>query len=223
MPQIFDNIDKHLLATLSEAMRLSERADFCVGYFNLRGWRLLDSQVENWEGGAEHCCRLLVGMQRMPEEQLRSGMGLAKTDEPIDQATANALKRRLAQEFRDQLMVGIPTNADELGLRRLAQQIASHKLVVKLFLRHPLHAKLYLLFRNDTLNPKVGYLGSSNLTVGGGVKVRRAAGRCSSAAKAIRPRAWAWTATAAPPAARRSTWWCSAGGLWHGCLTCASI
>ncbi len=165
MPQIFDNIEKHLLSALSEAMGLSERADFCVGYFNLRGWRQIDPLVEKWAGGDGHCCRLLVGMQQMPRDQLRTAM--IKDAEEIDQATAVALKRKLAQEFRDQLTVGIPTNEDEAGLRRLASQIASNKLVVKLFLRHPLHAKLYLLFRQDPLNPKIGYLGSSNLTLAG--------------------------------------------------------
>jgi hypothetical protein len=56
---------------------------------------------------------------------------------------------------------------DEAGLRRLAAQIKARKVVVKLFLRHPLHAKLYLLFRPDPINPIVGYLGSSNLTLAG--------------------------------------------------------
>lgn len=167
MPQILDNIEKHLLTALSEAMGLSERSDFCVGYFNLRGWRQIDSLVEKWAGGEGHCCRLLVGMQQMPQDQLHSGMSLIKSEEQIDQATAIALKRKLAQDFRDQLTVGIPTDADEAGLRRLAAQIISRKLVVKLFLRHPLHAKLYLLFRQDPLNPKIGYLGSSNLTLAG--------------------------------------------------------
>ena len=167
MPQIFDNIEKHLLPTLSEAMGLSERADFCVGYFNLRGWRKVDSLVEKWTGGDGHCCRLLVGMLQMPQDQMRSAMSLIKDEEQIDQATAIALKRKLAQDFRDQLTVGIPTNEDEAGLRRLAAQITSRKLVVKLFLRHPLHAKLYLCFRQDPLNPKIGYLGSSNLTLAG--------------------------------------------------------
>jgi superfamily II DNA or RNA helicase len=167
MPQIFDNIENRLLPALSDAMQLSERSDFCVGYFNLRGWRQIDSLVEDWAGGDGHCCRLLVGMQQMPQDQLRSVMGLIKGEDQIDQATAIALKKKLAQDFRDQLMVGIPTNADEEGLRRLAAQITSEKLRVKLFLRHPLHAKLYLLFRQDPVNPKIGYLGSSNLTLAG--------------------------------------------------------
>ena len=78
MPQIFDNIEKHLRTALCEAVGLSERADFCVGYFNLRGWRQVDTLVDNWSSGEGHCCRLLVGMQQMPQDQLRSAMGLVK-------------------------------------------------------------------------------------------------------------------------------------------------
>ncbi len=167
MPQIFDNIEKHLLPTLSEAMGVSERGDFCVGYFNLRDWRQIDAQVEKWTGGEGHCCRLLVGMQRLPEEQLRASMRVGGADEEVDNATAIKWKKQLAQSFREQLSFGIPTSADEAGLRRLADQITSEKLVVKLFLRHPLHAELYLQFRQDLLSPRVGYLGSSNLTLSG--------------------------------------------------------
>lgn len=167
MPRIFDNIENRLVQALSDAMGLSERADFCVGYFNLRGWRQIDALVEKYGGGEGHCCRLLVGMQRMPGDELRATMGLSSSEGPIDQATAVVLKRRLAGEFRDQLMIGLPTSADEAGLRRLAAQIQAGKLVVKLYLRYPLHAKLYLLFRQDPLNPKIGYVGSSNLTLAG--------------------------------------------------------
>ena len=167
MPRIFDNIERSLLPALQETLALSERADFCVGYFNLRGWRKVDTLVEKWEGGEGHCCRLLVGMQQMPQDQLRSVMSLLDGGQEIDQATAIVLKHKLAEDFRDQLMIGIPTNDDESGLRRLARQIESRKLVVKLFLRHSLHAKLYLHFRQDPLNPTIGYLGSSNLTFAG--------------------------------------------------------
>lgn len=170
MPRIFDNIDNALLPALRETLAVSQRADYCVGYFNLRGWRQIDELVEAWPGGLKNCCRLLVGMQQMPQDQLRSAMSFLQDKEKIDQQTAIVLKRKLAQEFRDQLTIGFPSSADEAGLRRIAAQIISNKLVVKLYLRHPLHAKLYLHFRLDPVNPIIGYMGSSNLTFAGLVK-----------------------------------------------------
>ncbi len=166
MPRIFDNIDLPLLPELDSTLSLSDRADFCVGYFNLRGWKRLDRHVEKWEGEDGHCCRLLVGMQRAPHDELRAAL-FSTEDDGMDNATAIRKKRELAQAFRDQLMVGIPTNEDEAGLRRLAAQIRAKKVVTKLFLRHPLHAKLYLMFRPDPVSPVVGYMGSSNLTLSG--------------------------------------------------------
>ncbi len=167
MPRIFDNIDQKLLPALQEILETADHADFCVGYFNLRGWRGLSSYIEEWEGGDGKCCRLLVGMQPPPEETFRDAMRLDQGDDGIDNQTALRLKQRLAEEFREQLTVGVPTRADEKGLRQLARQIRDEKVKVKLFLRHPLHAKLYLLYRSDPITPTVGYLGSSNLTLAG--------------------------------------------------------
>ena len=167
MPRIFDNIERSLRPALTETMEVSDRADFCVGYFNLRGWRSIDEHVEKWKGGYGNCCRLLVGMQRLPHADLRIARSLSAIDGQLDNQTALRLKVRLAEEFREQLTIGAPTNEDEAGLRRLAKQIRERKVVVKLFLKHPLHAKLYLLFRPDPINPTVGFLGSSNLTQSG--------------------------------------------------------
>lgn len=146
MPRIFDNIDLSLVGALKETIQLSRRSDFCVGYFNLRGWKQIGSYIETWSGADDQCCRLLVGMQRLPQEELQDALRLVNQN-GLDNQTALRLKRQLAEEFRNQLMFGCPTNDDEVGLRRLAAQIKSQRVRVKLFLRHPLHAKLYLLFR----------------------------------------------------------------------------
>ena len=167
MPRIFDNIEAGLLPALRQTLQISERGDFCVGYFNLRGWKLIDDLTAVWPGGPGHQCRLLVGMQRLPQDELRAGRGVGAEDQALDNQTALRLKRKLAEEFRLQLTLGMPSNSDEAGLQRLAQQLRSGRVTVKLFLRHPLHAKLYLLFRSDHNNPITGFLGSSNLTLSG--------------------------------------------------------
>ena len=166
MPRIFDNIEKPLLPALQETLLVAERADFCVGYFNLRGWSQLASYVENWSGGAAQCCRLLVGMHVSPTDELRQALR-TQTDEGLDNQTALREKRRIAEEFRQQLTFGAPSNQDEASLRQLSSQIHAQKLIVKVYLRHPLHAKLYLLHRHDANNPVTGFLGSSNLTLAG--------------------------------------------------------
>jgi SNF2 family DNA or RNA helicase len=165
MPRIFDNIEQQLLTALKDTLEVAVRADFCVGYFNLRGWKTIDEYVERWSGLHGECCRLLVGMQKLPGDELRSSLSLlGDGQEAMDTRTAIVLKRKLAEEFKSQLVTGVPTDSDEQGLRRLARQIRAGKVVIKLYLRHLLHAKLYLLFRNDRINPIVAYLGSSNLT-----------------------------------------------------------
>ncbi len=166
MPTIYDNTQNSLLAGLKSVVSLSHRSDFCVGYFNLRGWKELSDMVEKYTGNEDACCRLLVGMQRLPIEDIRE---LFSTEEkqPIDNKRAIELKKRLAQEFKDQLTIGVPTDRDEIGLRTLSRQIKDKKVRIKLFLRYLLHAKLYLVFRDDAINPIIGFVGSSNLTLAG--------------------------------------------------------
>src|SRR5579863_9749766 len=151
MPRIFDNIELSLLPALSNTLQVSTHADFCVGYFNLLGWKGVDALIDSWPGGEAACCRLMIGMQPISQDEIRSFYSLLNQPE-IDNQTVVRLKKRMAEEFRDQLMVGAPTNADQAGLQRLSAQLRSRKVIVKLYLRHKLHAKLYLAYRTDPNN-----------------------------------------------------------------------
>ena len=122
--------------------------------------------MDDWDPG-DGPCRVLIGMQQLPHDELREALSLLDKPSSMDNQTAHRLRVQLAEQLRQQLTIGVPTNADERTLRRLAAQLRAKKVVVKLFLRHPLHAKLYLMFREDPINPIVGYLGSSNLTFAG--------------------------------------------------------
>jgi PLD-like domain len=167
MARIFDNIDQDLLTALRSTMQVSNRADFCVGYLNLRGWRAIDDLIEDWDPERGQVCRVLVGMQRPPHEEIRELYRQADSTGLIDNATATRLKLQFAAHLREQITLGIPSGKDETGLRQFAKQLRAGKVVVKLFLPYPLHAKLYLLFRDDVNNPITGFVGSSNLTLSG--------------------------------------------------------
>lgn len=116
MPRIFDNIDDDFLVPLTETRQRAHRADFCVGIFNLRGWRSIDQYVENWPDGDSNCCRLLVGTQNLHHEELRRARGLASAGDQIDNQAVVRLKNRWAEESREQLTFVAPSNRDETSL-----------------------------------------------------------------------------------------------------------
>lgn len=174
MPTIFDNIEKHLEEGLNKTLEKSLRADFCIGYFNLRGWQKVASVIDKLPGGHlpeefddenKYHCRVLIGMQRLPEEEIRDFFSNEKR--ALDNNIALELKKKIAKEFKEQLIIGNPTNQDEIALKKLSKQLKEKRVVVKLHLKHTLHAKLYLAHRDDYNSPSIGFVGSSNLTFAG--------------------------------------------------------
>src|SRR5260370_42626565 len=108
MPHIYDNINQHLLEALQQTLKTAQRADFCVGYFNLRGWRTIDSLMEGWQGDEQGRCGLLIRMQEKPEDELRKIFSL-KSGQEIDQGTIVRLKARRAQEVSEHLLAVAPS------------------------------------------------------------------------------------------------------------------
>jgi hypothetical protein len=100
-------------------------------------------------------------MQSPPHEEIRELYRQNEGGTLVDNAAAIRLKTQFAAHLREQITMGIPTGKDEAGLRKLAKQLRAGQVVVKLFLPYPLHAKLYLLFRDDINNPITGFVGSS--------------------------------------------------------------
>ncbi|MDE0700186.1 MAG: NgoFVII family restriction endonuclease [Acidimicrobiaceae bacterium] len=167
MPKILDNIENETERELLETLRSSHRLDAAIGYFNLRGWALLaeavDALPERPEGPK---ARILVGIHEAPREEMRRLTQMRQPD-PVDNRTAVRTKGETVSEYRDQLQVGLPTQGDETALRALLRQIEAGHVEVRVHTAHRLHAKLYLCHRDDTAAPRVGYVGSSNLTVAG--------------------------------------------------------
>ena len=138
--------------------------------------------MEPWPGGEGMRAVCWWACSRRPRTSCAARSSLHGRRSGIDNQTAIRLKKKLAEEFRQQLTIGAPTNQDEAGLRRLAAQIRAKKVVVKLFLRHPLHAKLYLLFRPDPDQPDHRLPGQQQPDPGRALRAGRAErGRARSA------------------------------------------
>ena len=175
MARIYDNIESKFVNGLQDLITDVgiKRVDFCVGYFNLRGWNLVVNQIDQIPGDFVYendqqtfrRCRLLIGMHQPEEELVRR---LYSTPQIPDAAYVQQCKLEIARDFKKQLLLGLPTQRDEWTLRRLSAQLKEEKVRVKLYVAEPLHAKLYLAYSPDSNRNKIAaILGSSNLTYSG--------------------------------------------------------
>lgn len=180
MPTIYDNINEEskFATGLKKQMEHAIRLDCCVGYFNLRGWDRIRDEIDrlpgaivresvNYEENDVHrYCRILVGMTSSPKEELLNS--LANPDGIlVDNKMIARQRAKLVQDLAAQLTYGLPTQKDEDALKGLLEQLKNGKVAVKLFLRHQLHAKLYLCHTSISTVPIQGLLGSSNFTFSG--------------------------------------------------------
>ena len=103
MPLILDNIEFGTEAELLKTLAASYRLDAAIGYFNLRGWRLLADAVDGLPKRPEGPkARILVGIHEAPDEEMRR-LARTRRPEPTDNRTAARLKGETVSEYRDQL------------------------------------------------------------------------------------------------------------------------
>ncbi len=173
MPRIFDNIDEHLGSHLQETIAQYDRLDAAVGYFNLRGWStfadLIDEKVMTSEAPV---ARVLVGMTAAdPHEDIGRHLQAALLErdggDEVDRTLAQSRRDEAIRKFRSQLMQGLPTQTDLRALQQLRTQLEEGRVRIRLFTRRPLHGKTYICHREDINLPRIGFVGSSNLTMAG--------------------------------------------------------
>ena len=69
-----------------------------------------------------HAAGVIVGMSLLGRQyELREAFSLASGPDGMDAQAALRLKRRSAEEFRTQLMIGAPNDADEAGFSCAAE------------------------------------------------------------------------------------------------------
>ncbi|WP_243073828.1 helicase-related protein [Microbacterium sp. SS28] len=171
MSKIVDNEDLSLRDALSAVLPHANAFDACVGYFNLRGWRLLREAIGTMrrptpEGRKQ--VRLLVGMAVPIEDTVRQAVEGGQ--QAVDMSTAVNRADQAVLGFARQLTWGVPSKAEVAGLRQLQTDLADGLLQVKFVAREPLHAKLYITHEAAGMQNRRAIVGSSNFTAAGLVK-----------------------------------------------------
>ena len=173
MSRIIDNEELKLLQVLKEHLPSTRQLDACVGYFNLRGWKSLRSELhamakhDDIDSSPERV-RLLVGMALSGGEQTRLALSLlGEADENVSRARANEMAQGAVREFAQQLTWGVPNASDKIGIGKLLEDLKSGYLKIKFAARNPLHAKLYVCHLAGPVKNFRAIVGSSNFTAAG--------------------------------------------------------
>ncbi len=150
------------MVVAKEFFRTASRVDFCLTQLNLRGWQ----NVADWinclgTDSQDKPCNLLIGKIVSSEDELRSIYAIKRSDQRLDNRTADKIKEQVLNSFRHQLTLGVPTVMDEQSLHELSCHIRSKRLVAKLYLPAQIRQNFYLTESQDLT--KRGFLGN-NLT-----------------------------------------------------------
>jgi hypothetical protein len=171
MSRIVDNQTLFLENALKEAVSHAKALDACVGYFNLRGWSSIASELTQVRSNHAqgHPVRLLVGMAVPEADAVRDDYQAVFDPEKriVDVKLANSRAEKAVEGFVEQLVWGVPNSKDKESIRLLLEDLESGLVRVKFAARRRLHAKLYLCHMEGGAVGFTAFVGSSNFTKSG--------------------------------------------------------
>ena len=173
---IIDNRNVKLRDEINAILNSSDGAKFAVGYLYLSGFYQIAEKL-----GELKEVKILTGntLQKDTVEEL--AQSLASEEELKETFEAGRIQRKSEREkIRDNIAEAITGNLQALphtsdreqNIKRLSEFIINGKLKIKVYTRHPLHAKAYIFnytreASEATRSEGIGIIGSSNLTISG--------------------------------------------------------
>ncbi|HET8629731.1 MAG TPA: helicase-related protein, partial [Thermomicrobiales bacterium] len=162
--------DPPLLTRLKQMLGGADRADIAVGYLFISGFNAVADELAGLSK-----VRILVGRTDRPmlEELAR---GVQQADALRARLDGDGIVKRSArQELGAQAVRAIgegvallpQTDAEQCGVRRLADLVADGRVEIRTYPKGLLHAKAYLCWYKNHPEPGAAVVGSSNFTLAG--------------------------------------------------------
>jgi superfamily II DNA or RNA helicase len=172
MTRIIDNDEIVFGEVLGEFLDEARNLDIAVGYFNLRGYSTLSDAIGSKDLDGKPVARILIGMAVNEQEAYKEAakvraQGAYERSQGIDDSVMTKRKLLALEGFKNQLASGLPTSKDFETIQTLKDHLMSGRVKIQLYTERPLHGKAYILHTGQALAPRLGFVGSSNLTLAG--------------------------------------------------------
>lgn len=173
---IIDNRNVKLRDEINSILGSSERVKFAVGYLYLSGFYQIAEKL-----GELSEVKILTGNSLNRETIEELAQSLASVDELEDVYNSKKIqkkseKERVKTEVADAIvknLEALPHSLErETNIKRLSELIRAGKVQVKVYTKHPLHAKAYIFkYKKEGADAAraegISIVGSSNLTISG--------------------------------------------------------
>lgn len=173
---IIDNRKVNLKDEILSKLEGSEKVKFAVGYLYLSGFYHIADKLEKLQSA-----KILIGsninrqlIEALAEsvngdQELKAAYEAEQYQRPADK---NNVKTKVQDRITGNLQALPHTSKRQREIRKLVELITEKKVEIKVYTRHPLHAKAYIFKYTDSAARTaaaegIGIVGSSNLTISG--------------------------------------------------------